>query len=358
VIKPQFLLEQDLSLTLSNYSIYTKDSLNRLEIGKIRFLENNLFLDRVSFGPTLGNYDYFRIKGYQTDAIDAKFDQIAILDIDFDTYFNSQNLKAREISLNGMQLDIFRDKRQPRLEASVKLMPQELMKNAPIDIAVDSVTFTNGLVRYQEFASRAMLPGSIRFEGLNLSVAPFVLSKAENEYPLEQTHLKAEAVLMGEGHMELKSTIFFDAPYPMDLDIRIGEFDLKTLNNIISNGVFVGINSGKVKGGNWDFRINENEAWGKMTLNYEDLKIQLLDTVSMLPGKGKLGILTFAANTLIKNSNPRKLFNRQVTSDIYFERDKTKFIFGGWWRATFSGLKGSVGLGQPKIPKRREEIED
>jgi hypothetical protein len=78
----------------------------------------------------------------------------------------------------------------------------------------------------------------------------------------------------------------------------------------------------------------------------------------MRSGKGKLGLLTFAANTLIKNSNPRKLFNNRITSTIYFERDKSKFIFGGWWRATFSGLQGSVGLGQPKIPKRKEEIEE
>ena len=142
------------------------------------------------------------------------------------------------------------------------------------------------------------------------------------------------------------------------MDLEIGEFDLLKVNNMVSNGVFVEVVSGKVTGGKWDFRINEQEAWGKMNLNYKDLKIQLLDTVSMLPGNGKLGLLTFAANTLIKNSNPRRLFNRQVTSDIYFERDKNKFIFGGWWRATFSGLKGTVGLGQPKMPKRKEEKEE
>jgi hypothetical protein len=78
----------------------------------------------------------------------------------------------------------------------------------------------------------------------------------------------------------------------------------------------------------------------------------------MRSGKGKLGLLTFAANTLIKNSNPRKLFNNRITSTIYFERDKAKFIFGGWWRATFSGLQGSVGLGQPKIPKRKKDKEE
>ncbi len=46
-------------------------------------------------------------------------------------------------------------------------------------------------------------------------------------------------------------------------------------------------------------------------------------------------------------------------SDIYQERDKSKFIFNAWWKATLSGLRGSFGLGKPKIPKeRRKEEED
>jgi hypothetical protein len=357
-MRPQFLLEKDLSLSLANYSIYTDDSLNKLEIGRIRFLENNLFLEQVSFGPTVGRYNYFRKLGYQTDAIDGTVEQISILDIDFDTYFNSQILKARKVSLDGMRLDVFRDKRLPRREGIIKPMPQELMKNAPLEMLVDSVTATNALIRYQEFAPRAMMPGSIRFEDLNLSLAPFALSTDGNTYPLEKMYLNAESKLMGEGLLELSSTLFFEAPYPMDMQVSIGEFDLRNINNMVSNGVFVEVVSGKVTRGKWDFRINEDESWGKMNLNYKDLKIQILDTVSMRSGKGKLGLLTFAANTLIRNNNPRKLFNNRITSPIYFERDKSKFIFGGWWRATFSGLKGSVGLGDAKMPKRKEEKEE
>lgn len=356
-IRPQFLLEKDLSLALANYSVYTKDSMNKLEIGRIRFLENNLFLEKVKFGPTVGRYHYFRNLGYQSDAIDGTVDRVSILDIDFERYFNSQELRAREISLDGMRLDVFRDKRLPKREEIIKLMPQYLMKNAPLAMYVDSVTASNAFVRYQEFVPKAIMAGSIHFDELNVSLTPFALSREANDYPLEKAFLSANAKLMGGGQLTLNSTIFFDAPYPMDMNVEIGEFDLRKVNPMLSNGVFVEIVSGKVTDGKWDFRINDKEAWGKMNLNYTDLKIQLLDTLSMDQGKGKLGLLTFAANTLIKNSNPRRLFNNQVTSTIYFERDKSKFIFGSWWKATFSGLKGAVGLGQAKMPKRREEIE-
>lgn len=357
-LNPQLLFQKELNLSLSDYSIYTKDSLNKLSIGKISFLDRNVVLDKVKFGPTIGRYDYLKRIGFQSDAIDATVERISILGIDFDTYFNSQVLKARKVSLDGMHVDVFRDKRLPRLEGVIKPMPQELMKNAPIEMSVDSVTATNAIIQYQEFAPRAMIPGSIRFEDMDLSLAPFKLSTAGTGSPLEKTFLQATAKLMGKGEVVLNSTLFFEDPYPIDMNVKLGEFDLRSLNSMVSNAVFVEILSGKVRDGDWRFRINKDEAWGEMDFRYQDLKIQLLDTVSMMPGKGKLGLLTFLANTLTRNNNPRKFFNKQVTSTIYFERDKSRFIFGGWWRATFSGLKGSVGFGQPKRPKRKEDSEN
>ncbi|WP_373396652.1 hypothetical protein V8V91_18110 [Algoriphagus halophilus] len=143
----------------------------------------------------------------------------------------------------------------------------------------------------------------------------------------------------------------------MEVDISLGELDLTTLNNILSRGVFVRVLDGRVTDGKWNFKVNDDVAQGKMNFHYEDLKIEFLDSLTLERGTGKLNLMTFLANTITKNSNPRSFLNRRVTATIYSERDKSKFIFGGWWRATFSGLKGSLGLGQPKVPKRREEEE-
>jgi len=139
--------------------------------------------------------------------------------------------------------------------------------------------------------------------------------------------------------------------------VELGEFDLTKLNSMISKVAFINVVDGKVTGGKWNFKMDDDVAKGKMNFRYEDLKIEFLDSLTLKRGHGKLGLMTFLANTITKKSNPRSFFNRKVTSRIYFERDKSKFIFGGWWRATFSGLKGAVGLGQAKAPKRKEEEE-
>ncbi|MDR7128840.1 hypothetical protein J2X69_001172 [Algoriphagus sp. 4150] len=354
-VSPRLLLEKDLSLSLANYQVYTKDSLNKLSIGKIRYMDNTIILDSVYFRPALGRYEFLRAKGYQDDALDAFVAKIKLEEIDFEEYFANKNLKAHALRLEGLHLDVFRDKRMPLKEGVIKPMPQYLMENAPFDMELDSVILSDGIIRYQEFSPNAMLPGSIRFEDLDVFITPFALRKSTEKFPLESSLLYATTQLMGDGDVTLAADMHFGYPYPMDVDVRLGKFDLTKLNGILTRGSFIRVLDGKVTDGQWDFTMDDDVAKGKMNFRYEDLKIEFVDSLTLERGRGKLGLMSFLANIVAKKSNPRKLFNRRITSQVYFERDKSKFIFGGWWRATFSGLKGAVGLGQATVPKKEDE---
>lgn len=356
-VNPQLLLEKDLSLSLSDYDIYTKDSLSKLSIGKVRYLDNTFILDSVHYRPALGRYEFLRAKGYQEDALDAFVTRIKLEGIDFDAYFANKNLKAHVLRLEGLQMEVFRDKRIPFKEGVIKPMPQYLMENAPFDMELDSVILSDGFIRYEEFVPRAMLPGSIYFDELNASIAPFVMRKSTEEFPLKSSLLYVTAQLMGDGDVELVADMNFGDPYPMDVDVRLGEFDLTKLNSMVTRSSFIRILDGTVTDAKWGFKMDDDVARGKMNFRYEDLKIEFVDSLTLQRGRGKLGLMTFLANAFTKSDNPRKFFNRRVVSRIYFERDKSRFIFGGWWRATFSGLRGAVGLGQPAAPKKEEEEE-
>lgn len=356
-ISPQFLLEKDHSLSLTNYVYYSSDSLNRVDIGKLSLLDDDLIVEDIKVGPTIGRYNYLNQQGFQSDAIDAVIKKVTLLNIDFNEYFLNNKVSAQGLILDSLSLDVFRDKRLPIKEDVYKPMPQALMRNSPIDLEVDSVKVNGGLIRYQEFGPKSLLPGMISFNQVNAKLAPFILTRSEQDYPAMSTKLHATSKLMGQGDVQLEATLFYEDPYPMEVDISLGELDLTTLNNMLSRGVFVRVLDGRVTDGEWNFKVNDDVAQGKMNFHYEDLKIEFLDSLTLERGTGKLNLMTFLANTITKNSNPRSFLNRRVTATIYSERDKSKFIFGGWWRATFSGLKGSLGLGQPKVPKRREEEE-
>ncbi|MDI1321424.1 MAG: hypothetical protein PSV36_01670 [Algoriphagus sp.] len=352
---PKLLFQKDLNLSLSDYHIYTKDSLNKLSIGKISYLNRNVVLEKVKFGPTIGQFDYLRKIGYQSDAIDASVEKVTIEELDIEAFLTDKKVRAHALKLDKLDLGVFRDKRLPVKEGVIKPMPQEMMQNASGYLELDSVVISDGIVRYKEFGPKSLLPGSISFQDLDVSLAPFYLVKEGAPYPVSSSRISATAKLMGEGGVVLNGEMFYEKPYPMDVNIAMDKFDLRLVNSFLSTGTFIRILEGRITDGKWKFRMDENEAIGDMDFFYEDLKIEFLDSLTLEKGKGRLGLYTFLANTLAKNSNPRSFMNNRVNSSIYFERDQSKFVFGTWLKATFSGIKGSVGLGQPKPPKRREE---
>ncbi|MEX0881902.1 MAG: hypothetical protein WDZ72_00370, partial [Cyclobacteriaceae bacterium] len=147
---------------------------------------------------------------------------------------------------------------------------------------------------------------------------------------------------------------------PIAVEASVGEFELGLINSILESNAFVTVERGRINGGEWNFVADNHHALGEMTLRYQDLKVRLLDERTLIRAGGRKGILTFVINFLaLRKNNPRKIFNRLVSSMIYEERDKRKFVFNYMWKATFSGLMGSSGLMQPKIPRKEEEsLED
>lgn len=349
------LLKKKLDFSFEDYQKDSKDGLSVFSVKKLAYENGDVILNQFKFEPKIGIYEYARRIGHQSDVITAKVDEVFIENVDLQSFFENEILKAHLVRLNGLDLDIFRDKRIPMQSGVTKKMPQELLANGSLEIQLDSVLFRNGIIKYREFGQKSSLPGKLYFDSLDASLAPFYISKTNQEPPIFSSNLVADARLMGSGLLHLEGDLFYHKPYPMDISVSLGAFDLAQINNFSERDFFVKILSGTVSSAIWNFRLDDQQALGKMNFYYDDLKIAMMDSLTLERGKGILRFYSFLANMLIRKNNPRGLFKKEVDSDIYVIRDQSRFVFNAWWKATLSGLKGSVGLGKPKIPKRKEE---
>ncbi|MDO9553685.1 hypothetical protein [Rhodonellum sp.] len=349
------LLEKDFNITLPNYHVLLKDSLNQIHIGMITLTNKGLKLQAVKMTPRLGRYQYTRQFGTQTDVIQVIAPEILVKDLDLVRFVQDQELVARSISITGLEADIFRDKRYPIPKDNYRFMPQALMKKSGMVVHLDTLQVFNGKISYTEFPEKGMVPGDIYFSELNASLFPFHLNKESNAYPTEMTSISANALLFGEALLGLEGELYFEHPFPMEISVKIGELDLRRVNSMTETNAFARVEDGKINSGEWSFIADDNSAKGNMTLLYNDIKVVLLDERTLEKAKGRRRILTFVINTFaVKSHNPRKLFKNTVSSTIYEPRDDQRFIFNYWWATTMSGLKGSVGLGQPKPPKKKK----
>lgn len=353
------LFSRNFGLELADYRWYSQDSAYRFDVGGIDFTDDHLILSKILVRPTAGIYGHLKKSKSQTDILQGEIGRIRLDGISLIDYLEENKLNFKSLTVDGASLDIFRDKRMPFDSMARRYMVQHLMRNAKLDADIGSVHVQNSHVRYFEFAPKGNLPGMISFENIQMDMAPFYLRKNGSSYPLERLRAGIRTDIMGISDVQLTALMRFEEKSPMDVSIEMGEFDLVQINDFLEKTLFVKIDKGRINNGNWEFTLDDDFAIGEMRLAYEDLKIQLVDSLTYEQGKGKLKLFTFFVNVVAKNNNPRGSASRIVVSDIYQERDKSKFIFNAWWKATLSGLRGSFGLGKPKIPKeRRKEEED
>jgi hypothetical protein len=282
---------------------------------------------------------------------------IVIEAIDLDLYLEENIFLAKKLHISQPTAELFRDKRFDRQEEAFKPMPQDLMMKAGLELKVDSLLIYDGNVHYHEFPEKGMVPGNINFNNINLVLAPFELSKTPEEHSMSTAYISADGFINEKAPLFIKGQMMFSENYPIQVEAEMGEFDLELINPILEANAFARIRRGVVNEAKWHFTSDNDRAIGEMTVKYSKLNMRLLDERTLEPGGGRKRFLSFVINAIaVRSNNPRRIFNRLVTSRIYEPRDKGRFVFNYWWRATMSGLKGSVGLGQPKIPKEEEEI--
>ncbi|HLT08761.1 MAG TPA: hypothetical protein VK014_14620 [Cyclobacteriaceae bacterium] len=347
-----FYLNKEFEFELTDYEIKLPDSLNVLRVGLALLSEDGLILRDVFLTPRYGDFEYHRMVGYQTDVAKVYIPEIIIEGLKVDKLMGEKALEAERVSVYQAQVDVFRDKRWKEDPDQYRPMPQELIAKALLDVRIDSLLIHNAEVVYREFPNKGFIPGELSFRQLEAVFTPFYMNKKSEAFPLSSSFINASAMINGSAPISLSGQMFFEAPYPIQLVAEVGEFELATLNSIIETNAFLKVLDGVVRESRWEFTLDENEARGTMALHYNDLKLMLLEERTLERGRGRKHVLTFVINNLaVRSNNPRKFFNRMVTSPIYYKRNKSKFVFNYLWKSTMTGLQGSVGLGKPKEEK-------
>ncbi len=344
------LLSKNMSFSLGDYETYTQDSSYKINLEKVQFAEQNLSLEGIYYRPTSGSDAYLSSLLFQKEAITARINQVRLEGIDPLRLADSEFLKAKALVVKGANLELVRDKRKPLDSLAYKAMPQYLLAHAKINADLDTVQVRNSQVAYVEFGEKSTQSGRITFDHLNGNIGPIFLRKTGITYPVSQIKFGMAAQVGDSSKLGVMGTMFFEKNYPMKVYVTAEKFAFSEMSDLVSKTVFVRPISGEITYGNWNFEVNEQEAFGSMTLGYRDFKLEFLDSLSLDRGRGKLRIYSFVANFLGKNSNPRSAKGRPVVREIYMQRDTRKSVINAWWKATFSGLKGTLGFGRAKMP--------
>jgi len=97
---------------------------------------------------------------------------------------------------------------------------------------------------------------------------------------------------------------------------------------------------------------NKYASVGQMNFYYHGLKVRLLNKEDSLKRSVLLSLETLLANGLIRGSN-------QNPAQMFFVRDREKFVFNYWVKTLFSGFVTSTGVKRnSKYQKMYNEAEE
>jgi len=343
----QFLNASQFAFNLNN--VVRADSKNwyQFEFGNISYSsdDKNFIVRDIKIIPQYSQSQFPKIVGHQIDYYTGSLNEIRFSQIDLPRWFEKQELTGNSFLLEGLKLDVFRDKRLRFNESQRPAMPQDLIRNFGMQFYFDSLELKNANVSYAERIEESLSEGKIDFKELSASLKPFTnIPYLIGRSP--KSNLQVQARMMNIP--TISAQIGFDmssATNQFDVQGKIDTCDLKILNPMVSPAALVEINSGKLNKFEFEFSGDNTEARGKLKFAYDDLKISILEIKDGSTRKSKFS--SFLANSLmLKSKNPRSKI--LLPDEISIKRDPSRSILNYWWKSIFDGAKNTFGIKDKK----------
>ncbi|MDF2433544.1 MAG: hypothetical protein JWP44_3175, partial [Mucilaginibacter sp.] len=310
----RFYYTRGVDVTVHDYHIATPDSLYEATLKKIYFstAQRKIVLDEVSFLPRYSHADFYRKTGQGGDIYTLKFKQIAINDIDLQSFLHDQILYAGTMDIIKPDVRIYsnnaiKGRKTGKVTSKVGKDPQQALQNVALDMRLKRLNIKNGNINYSETDATSGATGEILFTHTNgyiLNVTNDDDQKRINPYMRAYINTR----FMDAGSLQVNFKFNLRAKDgAFNYSGELGKFDGKILDKLVKPLALVHVQSADIEKLTFNVNASNYGGKGKLEFYYRNLNIQLLKKVEGKRGLQKQGLISELANDLIiYDNNPDK----------------------------------------------------
>ncbi len=326
------LLADSLEMRLS-------DGFYKMKVGKLAHTGKHDFeVLQFALEPQYPQHTFAEKRGYQSDRMDIAMEMMSIKGLDL-SRLHENVLACRSITTEGINSDIFRDKRFDRLENHRPPMPEQALRDMKLKLCIDTISMNNNEFRYAEYVPKASQAGFVFFNDLNIQVEnlnndPVFFNRSENIRTTATARIMGESNARVEVHFpvtETGDTLFFSG--------EMEPVDLAVFNTMVVHNQNVRINKGALDKLSFEAQANNNIAAGRLEFLYHDLDLTVLKKKNGQDKDRK--IFSFLMNTFLRSNNPKKN-EPPAVAEIKFERDPKKGFMNYLWKSVLDGVKNTA----------------
>lgn len=336
-----FMHAKDFSFHIPDLSRQRK--LYKYDISDISYSskKNRLTAKNIRIKPVLNRSDFQKKVEFQSDYFDGKIDSVCFDKPNIKRWFDQDELFSKMVSVNGLDLDIYRDKRTPFNEKQRPQMLQDLIKSTDFSYRIDSLKLNNSEVTYIEQPVISDSEGSIRFSGIQARLMPLTNIKSSSGN-IPELRFDGTANIMDS--CQLKTTMIFEMNQPENsfkVNGHLSPFNMHILNPILEPLASMSIRSGQVDEFRFNFSADQSKSVGNLFFGYHDLKINVLEKKNGNTKEAKFA--SFLANSLLlRSKNPRG--KELLPDEINYVRDEKRSVLNYTWKSVFSGIRNTLGI--------------
>jgi hypothetical protein len=312
------------------------DSLTSLSIERAEgsFADSVLRVDGVEIRPTKSDAEMRRAGGPRHTRVIATLGRFDGRGIAWGEILKHATLVVRAAEIEAPRLDLLSDQNLPEARGGdAPRMPNQVMRDFPLRVLIDSVRVRNGKITYGELEPGQPMPGVVTFEGIEASILN--LSNDPGRMSVEQPALlTASARIMGTGLLSAVLEIpLLSERFDMKYHGTLGPMPFTDFNRFAAPNSDVHFSHGDVLGVEFDATVTAGRAKGRVVPRYRNLAIGLDGKDEGIVAKAKRSIRSFIANRFVlRQNNPeRDAKGSLVTAVIDRRRRPSEGLFTFLW---------------------------
>jgi hypothetical protein len=333
----------NITLDAHHLMMNTSDNLNKIKLKKLAVSSDSqsIFIDSLHLKPRYPKFTYSKKNGAQIDRINLLVSKLACQRINFTAFVDSGSFHSGYVEVDHARLQDFHSKIPPPPAPTKKSLYNAKLINLNQTVTLDSIRIKNSYVSYAEYDKPAPKAGKVTFENIsalfrNVTNAPKAIEKKDT------IKVYAKANVMGKGLLQVHWLFPLDTHNAFHkIHGSLDSMSLKAFNPILKYVAFARIDHGKLNSMKFHFTGNNDQSSGTLIMNYQNLKVSLLNKKTAKKQGLFKNIFSFAANKFIirKNNTPE---SGMRTGKIHFQRNKDKSSWNFWWKSLLSGIKNTI----------------
>jgi hypothetical protein len=325
---------RDFTAGLQDLDIQTADNLFHITLQSfdLSFKEKYVKLNAIRFKPNVSHAVMQQKYAYQHTEFSGSIGTLDILQLNFDSLLYAQKFFVDEIILDQVKASIYKDKSKPMDSTRFPVYLGQTISGISMPLAIKRVSAKNVYLQNTEKKpDNTLATVTIARATLNAKNITTLSSKSD-------LTMQADAWINDKVHFTTALAFSYNKPQ-FSFEGSLHPFNLSDLNPLIRAYTPAIINSGIAHEISFSGLAEETKSSGTMKFLYDSLEI---DLQLHEQARWKSGILAFAANTVLNNSNPVSSTSPPRVVRFNVERDMNKGFVNVIIKSILNGLKETM----------------